>query len=405
VSVSESDAKPAHSWALLMANRDFWRLWLIGLVVFVVRWLEMLAMAVFVYQRTGSAFLVALLTMLRLLPMALLGAFLGVLADRLERRSALIIMVSGQLTTSLVLALLAYSDQIAVWHLATASFLNGIGWAADNPVRRVMIGEAVGVETMGTAISVDVGTNNASRMLGPTTGGLLLAAFGMVGVFALSAALSLAALIAAIAVRRRNIGRLAAAGTALTGIIEGLGFVRRDPHLVGILIITVVFNLFGWPFTSMIPVIGQDHLHLGAEGVGLLASTDGVGALCGAIVLAFFAKPEHYHRLYVGGVVVYLLTLTGFALAPTLPLAAIALLLTGVGSSAFSIMQATIVYRSAPPQLRSRVLGVLSVCIGIGPIGFVHLGWLADAIGAQSATAAIGIEGLFALLITRRFWR
>src|SRR5204863_9831709 len=146
---------------------------------------------------------------------------------------------------------LAYSDQIAVWHLATASFLNGIGWAADNPVRRVMIGEAVGVETMGTAISVDVGTNNASRMLGPTTGGLLLAAFGMVGVFVLSAALSLAALIAAIAVRRRVTGRLVVVGTALTGIVEGLWFVRRDPHLIGILIITVVFNLFGWPFTSM----------------------------------------------------------------------------------------------------------------------------------------------------------
>jgi hypothetical protein len=68
-------------------------------------------------------------------------------------------------------------------------------------------------------------------------------------------------------------------------------------------------------------------------------------------------------------------------------------------------MQATIVYRSAPPQLRSRVLGVLSVCIGVGPIGFIHLGWLADTIGAQRAIAAIGIEGLIALLLTRRFWR
>ena len=213
--MSESDAKTARGWALLLANRDFWRLWLVGLVVFVVRWIEMLTMAVFVYQRTGSAFLVALLTMLRLLPMALLGAFLGVLADRLERRSALILTVSAQFTTSLTLALLAYFDELAVWHLATASFLNGIGWAADNPVRRVMIGEAVGTELMGTAMSVDVGTNNASRMLGPTTGGLLLAGYGMVGVFALSAVLSLAALAAAMALRHRNIRRLAAAGTAL----------------------------------------------------------------------------------------------------------------------------------------------------------------------------------------------
>jgi predicted MFS family arabinose efflux permease len=187
--------------------------------------------------------------------------------------------------------------------------------------------------------------------------------------------------------------------------VEGLWFVRRDRRLIGVLVVTVVFNLFGWPFTSMIPVIGQDHLHLGAEGIGLLASTDGVGALSGAIALALFAKPEHYHRLYVGGVAFYLATLTGFALAPDLPSAAAALVLTGIGSAAFSIMQATLVYRSAPPELRSRMLGVLSVCIGVGPIGFVHLGWLADLIGAQSATAAIGMEGLLILLLTRPLWR
>jgi MFS family permease len=371
----------------------------------VVRWLEMLAMAVFVYRRTDSPFLVALLTMLRLLPMSLFGAFLGAGADRLERHFALIVMVLAQLTTSLVLLLLAYADELGVWHLAVASFLNGIGWTADNPVRRVMIGEVVGVEAMGTAMSVDVGTNNASRMLGPTAGGMLLAGFGMVGVFAVSIALSLTALAAAIAVRRRNTVHPAMASTALTGIVEGLWFVRRNPHLIGVLVVTIVYNLFGWPFTSMIPVIGQDHLHLGAEGVGFLASTDGLGALAGAIAVAVFAKPEHYRRFYVGGVAVYLVTLTGFALAPNLPVAAAALVLTGIASAAFSIMQATIVYRSAPPELRSRMLGVLSVCIGVGPIGFIHLGWLADLIGAQSATAVIGIEGLLALLLTRRLWR
>jgi len=155
----------------------------------------------------------------------------------------------------------------------------------------------------------------------------------------------------------------------------------------------------------MVPVIGHDHLRLGPEGVGFLASTDGVGALCGAIAVALFAKAKHYQWLYVGSVTGYLITLTGFALAPDLPLAASAFVLTGVASAAFSIMQATIVYRSAPPELRSRMLGVLSVCIGVGPIGFIHLGWLADLIGAQSATAVMGIEGLVAMLLTRRFWR
>src|SRR5262249_28496730 len=156
------------NWALLFGNRDFWRLWLVGLILFVVRWLEMLAMAVFVYQQTDSAFLVALLTMLRLLPMSLFGAFLGAPADRLRRHLAFALLILAQLGTSLVLLILAHTGQLHVWHLALASFVNGIGWTADNPVRRVMIGEVVGVEAMGTAMAVDVGTNNASRMLGPT---------------------------------------------------------------------------------------------------------------------------------------------------------------------------------------------------------------------------------------------
>jgi predicted MFS family arabinose efflux permease len=366
----------------------------------------MLAMAVFAYQRTGSPFLVALLTMLRLLPMSLFGAFIGAAADRLERHRALALMVLAQLATSLVLLVLTQSGQLQVWHLGVACFINGIGWTADNPVRRVMIGEAVGLEAMGTAMAIDVGTNNASRMLGPTAGGLLLAGFGMSGVFALSVALSLLALTASVTIGARSaVAHSATAGSALAGILEGLSFVRRDRRLISVLTVTVIYNLFGWPFTSMIPVIGQDHLHLGAEGVGFLASTDGVGALSGAIALALFAKPENYFRLYVGGVAVYLTTLTAFALAPDVPSAALALVSTGVGSAAFSVMQATLVYRSVPAELRSRMLGVLSVCIGVGPIGFIHLGWLADLFGAQTATAVIGIEGLLVLLLSRPLWR
>src|SRR4029078_7846209 len=89
-----------------------------------------------------------------------------------------------------------------------------------------------------------------------------------------------------------------------------------------------------------------------------------------------------------------------FALVPNVPLAGAALLLTGVSNAAFSVMQATLIYLAAPPQVRSRLYGVLSVCIGSGPIGFLLLGVLADAIGAPWATAATGALGLIALVVT-----
>lgn len=390
----------------LLAIADFRRLWAVGLVVFAVRWLEMLVVGVFVYQHTGSAFTVALMTLLRMLPMALFGAVIGALAERLERRRALVGVVLSMLTTSVCLAALAYAGRLAVWHLAVASFCNGIAWAADNPVRRVMIGEVVGHDRMGAAMSLDVGANNASRMLGPTIGGLLLAGVGISGALTVSVLCYAIALVAALRVGHRNsLAPGAAVGTVLARMVEGLLVVRRDRHLIAILTITVIYNLFGWPFTAMIPVIGQDNLHLGASGIGILASMEGIGAFCGAIVIALWVRPEHYARLYIGGVVSYLVMLIVFALAPSVPLAGAALLFTGVSNAAFSVMQATLIYLAAPAEMRSRLYGVLSVCIGVGPIGFLTLGVLADLIGAPWATALTGVLGLLALAATRRWWR
>ena len=389
----------------LFGELDFRRLWVVGLVVFSVRWLEMLAVAVFAYQRTGSPFVVALLTMLRMLPMALFGALIGAAAERVERRRALVFVVALMLLCSMALAFLAWSDALEVWHLALASFISGLTWTTDNPVRRTMIGEVVGPARMSAAMSIDVGANNASRMLGPTVGGILLATFGIGGAFTVSVAGYLVALAVALRVRHRNAATTSTAAGVLERMIEGLMLVRRDPRLSGTMVITVIYNTFGWPFTSLIPVIGQDNLGLGPAGIGLLASMDGVGAFCGAILIALCAKPPHFARLYIGGVTIYLLMLPVFALAGFPPLAASVLLLTGLANAGFSIMQATLVYLAAPPEMRGRVFGVLSVCIGVGMVGFLHLGWLAGMIGATWAIMTIGAEGLVVLLLTRRWWR
>jgi MFS family permease len=390
-------------WGVLEVA-DFRRLWIVGLVAFGVRWLEILVVAVFVYQRTGSAFAVALMTMLRSLPMALFGALIGALADRVERKRALLGVVVLMLSTSLCLAILAYADALEVWHLAVASFCNGVAWAADNPVRRVMIGDVVGSERMSAAMSVDVGANNASRMLGPTIGGLLLVGVGVSGAFTVSVICYLVSLVAVLRLRQGGAQVLPSRAGVIERIIEGLMLARSDPRLIATLVVTVIYNVFGWPFTSMIPVIGQDNLRLGASGIGVLASMDGVGAFCGAILLAIYARPVHYAHIYIGSVICYLVLQIVFALVPNVPLAGAALLFTGLFNAGFSVMQATLIYLVAPPEMRSRLYGVLSVCIGVSPLGFLWIGLAAEAIGASAATAITGLLGLLALLLTRRWW-
>ncbi|MCO6415039.1 MFS transporter [Siccirubricoccus sp. KC 17139] len=388
----------------LFALPDFRRLWTVGTIVFMVRWLEMLAVSLVTWEATGSAFTVTMLGMLRILPMGLFGAALGALADRVEARSALLFIVLASLATSFALALLAATGKLQVWHLAVASFVNGLAWAADNPVRRLMIGQVVGTTLLGRAMSFDVGSNNASRMAGPLASGIIFAAAGAQGTFALSCLLYLIALHAALTLRYRS-GVAAATESFATRLAAGFAAVRADRRLQGTLCVTIIFNIWGWPFTSLIPVVAAERLGLGPEANGLLTSMDGVGAFAGALAMAAWAKPSRFARCYMGGCITCLLAITAFGLAPHPVLAGAALLLTGAGQACFAVMQATLVYLAAPPELRGRVLGILSLCIGLGPIGFLHIGMLADWVGAAMACVATGLEGLLALALTRRLWR
>jgi MFS family permease len=385
-------------------SADFWCLWSVGLVGSVVRWLETVVVGVVVYRETNSPFLVSLVTMLRLLPMGLLGVLFGAIVERFDRRLMLAAMMALLALTSGVLAIVAALGALQVWHLAVGALINGIGWLSDNPLRRTMMGDSVGRERMPLAMAFDIVAQNVSRMIGPALGGLVLVSAGIEGAFLLSAGLYLAAVAATLAVRRPTAPALRLE-PVLARVREGLAAVAGDRRLAAILAVTVVFNLFGWPFTSMIPVIGRDQLALGPEGVGLLTSIDGVGAFTGALLLAWRLAPRWHAAAYVGGVALYQVALIGFALAPGALTASLALLLTGLAGAAFSTLQATLVYLAAPHEMRARIMGVLSVCIGTGPLGFLWLGWLASRIGAPEATAVTGALGLVMLLALWPLWR
>jgi MFS family permease len=389
----------------LFQEADFRRLWTAGLLSFLIRWLEILVFGVFVYQQTGSAFLVASMTMLRLLPLALFGVPLGSLAARIRRRTGLIVMVSVLGATSGILFVVAALGQLAVWHLAVASFISGIAWAADNPMRRGLIGDVAGPLRMGRAMALDVGASNASRLAGPGLGGLLLAQFGMPSVFGLVTLLNLVALMAVLRVDEQPAPPVMAKQSLRDTLASGFVAARTSPRLAGTLWITILFNVFGWPVLSMVPVIGQDRLGLGADGIGLLASMDGLGTLVGAFILAAVSRPAIYGRIYVCGVVFFLSLLPVFALSTHPLIAGAALLAVGMGQSAFSVMQATIVFVAAPVERRMEAMGVLTMCIGIGPVGFLLLGWLAEWLGASSAAVISAVVGLLALVVSWPWWK
>jgi len=376
-----------------------------GLLGSLIRWLEVLVFGIFTYQQTQSAAWVASMTMLRMLPMGLFGVLFGSLAGRISRRKALIVTQSVLLTTTLVLCTVAEWGTLSVWHLAAASFINGTAWAGDMPLRRGLMGDMAGPLRMGQAMAMDAVANNGCRLLGPGLGGLLLGHGGMTSVFLFAAVLYVPVLISMVTLVDHTTSSQATRPSIASMLIGGLQTARDSARLRSVLCITMIFNLFAWPVLSMVPVIGEERLHLSTQGIGLLASMDGFGALIGAMVLMVVSQRSRYGHLYVGGVFVFLLALPFFAWSQIAWITGAALLVVGIGQSGFGAMQATLVYVSAPADRRGQALGLLTMCIGVAPLGFLTVGWLANALGAPAAVVICGSCGLISMGLTRSIWR
>jgi MFS family permease len=388
----------------LFGDRNFALLWSAGLIANVVRWLEMLAVGIYVFQVTGSAFQVALMTIARMAPLAVVGMFAGAIAERGDRRAILIGGYALSTIISATLGVAIFAGVAELWHVALGCLLNGIFWSTDFPARRALLAEHAGMERVGSAMSLDSITGNGTRMLGPAIGGAFMATTGLGGAYLFGAGLYVLGLLCVLGLSRPTKSYSEISEPVLPRIAAGLRHVVHNRALMGTLMVTVVFNLFGFPVTAMVPVIGEEILHLSEFPLGLLASAEGAGALISALLIATVGKAHQFKRLYFIGVFLYLNAVLLFA-SSTLPVwSGIVLFVMGLGAAGFAAMQATLSLLNAAPEYRSRVMGVVTMCIGTGPIGFAHLGLMADALGAPMATAVMAVEGIVALLLVALKW-
>ena len=389
-----------------LSNPNFLSFWFVGGLTGVIRWFQLLALGVYTFETTNSPLLVSIVPLLWMLPLSLCGPLVGVIADRTNRQIllagslAVITLVSG------TMAGLAWVGELEFYHIMAASFLSGIFWATDMPVRRRLLGDLSG-GALSMAMSLDAATGNATRMLGPLLGGIALQFAGVFGVFFFSGVAY--AICFVMVILARAPGRISPVGsfTLISDLHAGVRYVAGDRKLRRILVITIAFNVFGFPFTSMIPVLGRDHLGLDPFMVGVLSSLEGFGAFAGALLVAWAARPTNYFQLYLWGTVTYIflvfyLSILSYMVGGpyhSLIAASITLTMIGVGGACFAAMQSTLTYLGASPEYRSRVLGVLTLCIGSGPIGFFNVGWMANIWGAPTALFVMSLEGLFVLLL------
>ena len=391
----------------LLREPDYRRIWGVGIASGIGRWLDMLAVGIYAFETTGSPFLVALLVMLRLLPLVLLGSVVGTLADRFSPKRFMIAGMAIGAVVAIIVFLLLLFDLANYWVVAASAVASGLVWSMDMPLRRRMLGDIAGSDRLVTALSFDSASNNLTRMFGPFIGGVLYQVFGAAGAFGLTA---IVYAIGLVLVLRVTIGGSPQAHSGiLPGIFadfrEAFSLAAHNKDILRILLVTVAFNVCALPFLAMIPVLGEGTLNLSAAGIGGLAALEGMGAFVGSLAIAIVNPPVGLRRVYFFGVLFYCV----FAfIAGWMTLAvpmALVIFCVGLSAAGFSAMQSALTYSVAPPHMRSRLFGLLVIAIGAGVLGVANIGLMAEWFGAPIAVRIVGIEGVVAMILIGLGWR
>ena len=393
-----------HNPFATIAARDPRRLWLAGLGVNMMRWLELLAYGVLALQLTGSALWVATMTIARLLPL-LTGAVVTAAISGHSRKTVVTTVVARLVVTDIVLLGLALTGRLALWQLLIAAVMGGIAWTIETPVRRTMLADAVGLERVSAAMGLEVVGIQLTRIMGPAIGGILLDMGGIASVLAMGIVVHglCTWMMLSQPPDRPTTAPANLAGLA-RNLAEGFTYVRRHRLLTGAVMLTVVFNFFGFPYVALAPVIGERVLHLGPTGIGLLLASDAVGALIAAFILTERSRPELSGRIYSLGASLYLMATLVFGLTSSIGVAFTVLFIGGFGMAGFNAMQISLPLQATPAPIRVRVLGIVTFAIGAAPFGFLHAGLLAEWLGAVNAQRLIAAEGLAAAALVLWFW-
>ena len=358
-----------------------------------MRQFETLAIAVFVFQKTGNAFYVAMMLFIQRVPLIPFGLVFGVVADRFDRKNIFVAIFAILAVEAAILGFLASQDNLEIWHVAIGVFINGVIWTTDFSVRRPMPAKSVGNSRVGRAVGLDGALMISALAVGPVIGGGILQFTGMKGVYFFGAGAYVIGGLIALAVKYERPIKSVVRPSFTSDFRLALRFARSRSVIVGIIAITVIVDMWATPIRSMIPVIGEDDLGLSPLLVGVLVSSQGVGSLIGAALIAFRGDPAKYGRIYFYGSFLYLIPALMFSLSNWFVLSLPLVFIGGLGLAAFSTTQGALILMATPPEMRSRMLGLVAVGIGIGPIGILNIGLMATLFGPSRAVMIVSIEG------------
>ncbi len=365
--------------------------------MYTTRWMQMILLAWLTLELTEAPWLVALVGFFSMIPTLVLGLLGGLLADRADRYRLLIITQGASTVVSALMTLMLLMGIVQVWHGYVTAVVTGVAWALSFPARRSLVYDLLGSSELTNAIALDTVGLNVSRMVGPALAGVLIGSVGVSGGFMVMTGANVLGLLLVyllqIPPRQREVQPRQ---SIVQNLIEGFAYVRTEPVIMAIIWITLFINLLLFSYSTMVPIIARDILHVGPVLMGALQAGEGLGALVGSMYIASAVNLTYHGRIYVGGSLLALVGLLGFSLSSWYIVSFPIMMALGLGTAGFATMQSAVVMLVAKADMRGRALGVVSLAIGGGPLGSLLVGAVAESI---SPVFAIRINALMGIIV------
>jgi len=396
-------ATNARRIAAALTYRDFRLLWFGALTSSIGTWMQKVAQAWLIVTLTGSqsAFYLGLDSFLGELPILLLTLVAGVVADRRDRRHMMLMSQVVQMAVAFTLAGLVFFDTIQIWHILLLSCISGCAQAFGGPAYQSLVPTLVGKEHLPNAIALNSIQFNLARIIGPIVAGVALATFGMVMCFGMNGISFLFVIAAILSLRDVHVPP-ASSVSIVSQMKDGLRYVHASPNLRTLTMLGFIAAFLGLPLLTFLPIIAKDVFQ---QDVGLytqMMTTSGVGAVCGALFVAWLGKHRHLGRILLVLLSAFGVTMTAFALSREVWLSTTILFFTGaLLVMCFSVTN-SLVQLIAPPELRGRIVSIYMMAFrGGSPLGGLASGWLITQVG--SAPAMLAVNGVVLAVLAAYF--
>jgi MFS family permease len=406
----ESDNRPRRAPHLTRAlqHRNY-RLFFSGQTVSLVgTWITRIATSWLVYRLSGSVFLLGIVGFFGQIPTLILAPFAGVLVDRWNRHRILLITQVLSMLQSVALAVLTFAGIITVVDVLILQVVQGIINAFDTPARQAFVVEMVEDRAdLPNAIALNSSMVNASRVIGPSIGGIIIAAVGEGWCFAIDAVSYVAVIASLMAMRIVKLERARPDTRVLEELKNGFTYVARFAPVRESLLLLALVGTMGMPYTVLMPAIASSVLHGGPHTLGYLMTASGVGALGGALYLASRTTVLGLGRAIVAATMTFGMALAAFSFSRTLWLSLLLMPFVGGGMMVEMASTNTIIQTIVDDQMRGRVMAFYTMAfLGTAPLGSLLAGFVADHIGPMKTillggTSCIIAGAIFAMRLPK----